>query len=175
MSDPDPSCSAPERDVNAPWGHSSGTDLPELASVPPVLATPAVGGLLTVPVLIDGIEAVAVIDTGARAARINWRLGRLLGLSPETAAPGAAIQGATNNGVATAQARVARVELGERRLLDQPVLVADLPVFEVFGVADRPAVILGLDWLARTRLLVDFPLRKVWFVPSELGSALSTQ
>jgi hypothetical protein len=41
--------------------------------------------------------------------------------------------------------------------------VADLPVFEVFGVADRPAVIFGMDWLDVARLVVDFPLRRVWF------------
>ena len=44
-----------------------------------------------------------------------------------------------------------------------PVLVADLPVFELFGVADRPAVIFGLDWLTATRLVVDFPARRIWF------------
>ena len=49
-------------------------------------------------------------------------------------------------------------------LRDAPVLVSDLPVFEVFGVADRPAVILGMDWLESARMIVDFPARKVWFV-----------
>jgi len=36
-------------------------------------------------------------------------------------------------------------------------------VFEAFGVADRPAIILGLDWLAETRMVIDFPARRVWF------------
>jgi hypothetical protein len=48
------------------------------------------------------------------------------------------------------------------------VLVADLPVFETFGVAGRPAMILGLDWLDRTRMVIDFLGRKVWFEAVEV-------
>ena len=47
---------------------------------PGVPATPTTGKLLTVPVRIGRVEAVAVIDTGARKTRINWKLGRALGL-----------------------------------------------------------------------------------------------
>ena len=53
-------------------------------------------------------------------------------------------------------------------LADAPVLVADLPVFEVFGVAGRPAIILGLDWLDRTRMVIDFPALQVWFEAVEV-------
>jgi hypothetical protein len=47
------------------------------------------------------------------------------------------------------------------------VLVADLPVFAAFGVDDRPAIILGLDWLTATRMVIDFPARKVWFAVAD--------
>ena len=129
----------------------------------PVPATPTTGNLLTVPVTIGKVGATAVIDTGARKTRINWALGRLLGLDPAKLAKGDTIQGATNKPVETGSARIADVHLGDRRLKDVPVLVADLPVFEAFGVADRPAIILGLDWLAQTRMVIDFPSRRVWF------------
>jgi hypothetical protein len=56
--------------------------------------------------------------------------------------------------------------LGTCRLVDAPVLVAELPVFEFFGVADRPAIILGLAWLEDTRQVVDFPGQRVWFDPT---------
>jgi hypothetical protein len=126
-------------------------------------AAPTTGNLLTVPVTIDGVRAVAVIDTGARKTRINWKLGRALGIDPEAIAKGDVIQGATNTAIETGATEVANVQLGERALASAPVLVADLPVFDTFGVADRPAVILGLDWLTHTRLIVDFPARRVWF------------
>lgn len=130
------------------------------AAVP---ATPTTGNLLTVPVTIGSATATAVIDTGARKTRINWALGRLLGLDPAKLAKGDTIQGATNRPIETGATRVSDVHLGDRRLADAPVLVADLPVFEAFGVADRPAIILGLDWLRETRMVVDFPARLVWF------------
>ena len=126
-------------------------------------ATPTTGNLLTVPVKIGAVTATAVIDTGARKTRINWKLGRLLGMDPASIAKGDTIQGATNKAVETGATRVADVQLGERKLIDAPVLVADLPVFEAFGVADKPAIILGLDWLDTTRMVVDFPARLVWF------------
>ena len=137
--------------------------LPDGISGAPVLATPTVGHLLTIPVSIRGVEAVAVIDTGARKTRINWELGRLIGINPASVSKGDVIQGATNTAVETGATRVSDVRMGTRNLADAPVLVADLPVFEAFGVADKPAIILGLDWLTETRMIIDFPGRRVWF------------
>jgi predicted aspartyl protease len=127
------------------------------------VATPTLGNLLTIPVRIGSVTAVAVIDTGARKTRINWKLGKALGLNPSKLAKGDAIQGATNKAIETGATRIENVQLGGRWLADAPVLVADLPVFEAFGVADRPAIILGLDWLDKTRMVIDFPGRRVWF------------
>jgi len=129
----------------------------------PVSATPTTGKLLTIPVRIGKVTGTAVIDTGARKTRINWSLGRLLGLDPAALAKGDTIQGATNNAIETVATRVADVHLGRRILADAPVLVADLPVFDAFGVADRPAIILGMDWLEGVRMVIDFPARLVWF------------
>jgi hypothetical protein len=128
-----------------------------------VAATPTTGNLLTIPVRIGAATATAVIDTGARKTRINWMLGKLLGIDRERIAKGDTIQGATNRAIETGATRIADVHLGDRILTDAPVLVADLPVFEAFGVADRPAIILGLDWLGSTRMVIDFPARLVWF------------
>jgi hypothetical protein len=79
---------------------------------------------------------------------------------------GDTIQGATNNSIETGSTRISDVFLGDRRIAEAPVLVADLPVFEAFGVADRPAIILGLDWLDTTRMVIDFPAKLVWFQPA---------
>lgn len=128
-----------------------------------VVAAPTTGNLLTIPVTIGDVTATAVIDTGARKTRINWKLGTLLGLDPAKVAKGDTIQGATNKAIETGAATVSNVQLGARTLAEAPVLVADLPVFEMFGVADRPAIILGLDWLIATRMVIDFPARLVWF------------
>ncbi|QIK96433.1 hypothetical protein G7076_08245 [Sphingomonas sp. HDW15A] len=132
-----------------------------------IVATPTTGNLLTIPVRIGAVTATAVIDTGARKTRINWRLGRMLGIDPAKVGKGDIIQGATNKAIETGATQIADVRLGNRQLANAPVLVADLPVFEAFGVADKPAIILGLDWLEATRMVIDFPGRLVWF---EAGS-----
>lgn len=134
---------------------------------PGMSATPTTGNLLTIPVKIGAVIATAVIDTGARKTRINWKLGNQLGIDPASIAKGDTIQGATNTAIETGATRIVDVHLGDRVLADAPVLVADLPVFEAFGVADRPAIILGLDWLDATRMVIDFPARLVWFEAAE--------
>jgi predicted aspartyl protease len=134
----------------------------------PVAATPTTGNLLIIPIKIGSVTATAVIDTGARKTRINWKLGALLGLDRAKIAKGDTIQGATNKAIETGATRIADVDLGDRVLADAPVLVADLPIFEAFGVADRPAIILGLDWLDATRMVIDFPARLVWFEAASL-------
>lgn len=141
----------------------SGTRFAGLGTNDAVAAATTTGGLLTFPVVIAGAPAVAVLDTGARKTRINWRLGRLIGLDAASLPPGDVIQGATNTAVVSSAATVREVRFGSVLLPSAPVLVADLPVFELFGVADRPAVIFGLDWLTATRLVVDFPARRIWF------------
>lgn len=65
--------------------------------------------------------------------------------------------------VVSSSAAVSDVRFGSVLLASAAVLVADLPVFELFGVADRPAVIFGMDWLTETRLAVDFPAQQIWF------------
>ncbi|MCF2515456.1 aspartyl protease family protein [Sphingomonas sp. G124] len=140
---------------------------PEGLAGPGISATPTTGNLLTIPVRIGTVTATAVIDTGARKTRINWKLGNQLGINPDKIAKGDTIQGATNTAIETGATRVADVHLGDRVLTDAPVLVADLPVFEAFGVADRPAIILGLDWLDKTRMVIDFPGRLIWFEAHE--------
>lgn len=128
-----------------------------------IAAGSTTGGLLTFPVRIGNAQAIAVLDTGARKTRINWRLGRILGLDRIGLGKGEVIQGATNMPVETSVATVKNARFGGVKLETAPVLVADLPVFELFGVADRPAIIFGMDWLSNVRMAVDFPLKRIWF------------
>jgi hypothetical protein len=44
-----------------------------------------------------------------------------------------------------------------------------LPVFEAFGVADRPAMILGMDLLKDVHLIADFPAGEVWMARKPAG------
>lgn len=144
--------------------HATGTRLAAMAGVQPLLASRTAGNLLTVRIRLNGEDAVAVIDTGARKSRINWVLGRKLGFSPDSLAAGDVIHGGTNTPLESGSSIIREVDIGGRQLSNAPALVADLPVFEAFGVDKRAAVILGLDWLRELRMVIDFPQQKIWFL-----------
>jgi predicted aspartyl protease len=155
--------------------HPAGTT-PRAIGARGMKATKAVrlaGGLLGLPVTINGARGIAVLDTGARDTRINWRFARAAGLRPDS--PGlqddGAIQGATNKAVTARRGIVGTVELGGIRRTRVSARVVDLPVFEAFGVADRPAMILGMDLLRDTRLLIDFPAATVWMARARATAA----
>jgi predicted aspartyl protease len=126
------------------------------------------GGLLGLPVRINGTNGVAVLDTGARDSRINWRFAAAAGLRPDS--PGlvddGAIQGATNMPMMSRRGRVGDVWLGDFVRRNVSTRIVDLPVFDAFGVGDRPAMILGMDLLRDTRMVVDFHNAEVWFATS---------
>ena len=144
-----------------------GTRLPELADKYFLHAARTSGDLLTVTIRLNDIEAVTVIDTGARKTRINWALGYKLGMNPDSLSAGDVVQGGTNTPLKTGTAVIRHVDIGSQQLSNAPVLVADLPVFEVFGIDKLPAVILGLDWLEELRMVIHFPEQKVWFLAPE--------
>lgn len=122
------------------------------------------GGLLGLPVIINGVMGVAVLDTGARDTRINWRFARVAGLDPSSASlrDDSAIQGATNKAVVSKRGTIGTIDLGGIRRTNTDLRIVDLPVFEAFGVADRPAMILGMDLLHDVHMVVDFPSQVVW-------------
>lgn len=157
-------------EIDAPGGrvalHPAGTSPRTLGgdSVKGTKAVRLAGGLLGLPVVINGILGVAVLDTGARDTRINWRFATAAGLSAASARlkSDGIIQGATNSPVAVARADIGTIDLGGIRRTGASLRIVDLPVFEAFGVADRPAMILGMDLLRDVHLIADFPAQMVW-------------
>lgn len=127
-----------------------------------IAATRLPSELLTVPVRVNGYVGIAVVDTGARETRVNTAFARAAGLTMDAGAAPTTIHGATNNAIVLHPARARSVVLGRVALGPRRVLVGDLPVFKAFGVADRPAMILGSDYLAGRRLRIDFPAARVW-------------
>lgn len=134
----------------------------------------ATGGFLTVParlvkdglLMVDGrvgrIRVKVVIDTGAERtlgnlalrSAIEHRVDRrehttttVVGVTPE---------------VLTATSFVApTIALGKARLRNLPVAFDDLPVFELWGLSDEPALLVGMDLLGTLQqFVVDYPRRE---------------
>jgi predicted aspartyl protease len=120
---------------------------------------------LAFDVQVNGITGTAVLDSGARDTRLNWRFAAAAGYSPGDAAlpEAGAIQGATNTPVRSKAIEIRTLAVAGHVVSGLKARAVDLPVFEQFGVADRPALILGFDVLRGARIAIDLARDTVWF------------
>ncbi len=113
--------------------------------------TPLNGGLPGVPVTVNGIAMRALLDTGASRTILNERAVAVLGLAD--AGTGEAIAHAT-------------IAFGKGLPRQHAVSHFALPVFRTLGLADEPALILGIDFLSAGRMALDLEAGKAWFRPA---------
>ena len=107
------------------------------------------------PITIAGIAATALIDTGARRSVANPALRNALGFTANDprlreVEP---IGGATAHRTDTVAADIASVAIAQHAFGALELAFADLPVFNSLEVAQRPAVILGMDVLRQLQTL----------------------
>ncbi|MFN3818705.1 retroviral-like aspartic protease family protein [Blastomonas sp.] len=121
-----------------------------------------IGGLLAVPVEVNGVTGWGVIDTGARETRINTRFATMAKVEEDKGGVAATVHGATNAASSLRPGRARSVRMLGKDLGETSIRIADLPVFESFGLQDEPAMIIGADYLGRFRLVIDFPTRRAW-------------
>lgn len=109
----------------------------------------------------------AVIDTGAQVTIGNRALYDALFRSrrkPPIATPTTLVS-VTGESVAADMVKLPLVRIGGLVLQDVTLAFAEVPPFALFGLADRPAVLLGTDVLgAFRRVTLDFRKRKVRFL-----------
>lgn len=127
-----------------------------------VRARSRLGQLIITRAVLDGVRTAVIVDTGAQGSVGNpalaqrLRRARVLGEGTMTDVNGAELSGAV---------RVGRsLELGSARLNNFPIVFAASPSFAALGLADEPALILGMDELRLfDRVAIDFRTRRVLF------------
>lgn len=120
------------------------------------------GQLILSRAWVDGIETRVIIDTGLESSIANnalraklkrlhgARVGRLLSV--------------TGQEREADFARVGHVVIDDLAMPEVMLGFADLPVFTRLGLADRPAILIGMRELRRfERVAIDFPHRRVMF------------
>lgn len=108
------------------------------------------GNLLMIRVEINRTPVVAIIDSGAEGTILNWaaaRLGNAIPLMPRDGEDIRRIQSPTGE-VTTARAMLLpSMRFAGFVLSDLPVAVGDFHSFRFWGLADTPAILIGLDIL----------------------------
>jgi hypothetical protein len=123
---------------------------------------------IPLPVTLNGISGVAVLDSGARSTMINNKFAAAAGVHPQSDAfrDGEPARGATTTPVPSRVGPIGNVRFGGITRNDVIARVVDLPYLESAGLSGGPALNLGIDLLAGTRLTVDYSARRFWLAES---------
>ena len=122
------------------------------------------GQLILTEVRTGGLSLDAVIDTGTQVTIGNMALRDKLIPRHRKKFQTVATTGVTGKTVHLEYAQIPELRLGPITLRNVPMAFADVPPFKVFGLADRPALLLGTDLLETfRRVSLDFHARKVRF------------
>ena len=122
------------------------------------------GQLILTHVRAGSVALDAVIDTGSEVTIGNSALREKLIGRHNVKFWNAEVTGVTGVTIPIQMTTIARLQLGPVTLEDVPIAFADVPPFEMFGLSDQPALLLGTDLLEKfRRVSLDFRARKVRF------------
>jgi predicted aspartyl protease len=139
------------------------------------------GRLRSTDCLIDGVHADAFIDTGAQVSIINHALYRALQLhkAGQTLPDTQTLTGVTGGSIVGSTTLLNLVRVGGLMMTFTTAVVADLPVFRVWGLTRQPALLIGMDCLRRcARVTIDYRRKELSFemasaqLPQRLEAAL---
>lgn len=122
------------------------------------------GQLILTQVTAGGLSLDAVIDTGSQVTIGNLALRDKLIRRGRGKFETRAVTGVTGKTLDVQFAQIPELRVGSVILRKVPMAFADVPPFEVFGLSDEPALLLGTDLLETfRRVSLDFRARKVRF------------
>ena len=110
----------------------------------------------------DGQRIPAVFDSGAGATILNHAAAETLGAVIDRQAEPSQVQGANDALLQLTRARLRTLQIADLRVHPSEVFISDLGIFEQLGVADGPAIILGVDLFDGRRLSLDYQSQTLW-------------
>lgn len=115
---------------------------------------------------IDGIRAVAFIDTGAEISVGNSQLFEaLVANDPSYVKPVTVpMTGVTGGTVAGRVTTLKHIRMNALSFDNGNVAIANLQIFDLWGLSARPALLIGMDWLRRfASLSIDYGRKELRF------------
>jgi predicted aspartyl protease len=124
------------------------------------------GGLLMIPARVGNIRVEAVIDTGAAETLGNASLRRAL-LRDARNPAGATIYGVTRQVSSGGISASPTIFLGPAAIRGLAIVYSDIPIFGIWHLNSRPAVIIGMNVLGSVDALVlDYSRARVYMRPT---------
>jgi predicted aspartyl protease len=120
-----------------------------------LILTEVKAGRVTLDAVIDTGSQITIGNSALRDKLVRRRIGKFKTVTAT---------GVTGTTVQLQLAQVGELRLGSVILRNVPMAFADVPPFKVFGLADKPALLIGTDLLETfRRISLDFRARKVRF------------
>lgn len=128
------------------------------------------GGLLMIPALVGDVPVEAVIDTGAAETLGNDALREALLRRASRHPKDAKIYGVTkqitNGGISVSP----WITLGPVIIQGVGIVYSDIPIFKIWHLDSRPALIIGMNVLGSVdALILDYPRAQVYLRPVQRG------
>jgi predicted aspartyl protease len=129
------------------------------------------GHLRALNCMVDGVRAAAFIDSGADLSAGNQALfDALASRNPAYGDIGRIslvdVTGGETSGSVTL---VTKIRIGDLELTDCPLVIADFKVFDVWGLTQRPALLVGMNFLRRfSKVSIDYGLKELRFDQASL-------
>lgn len=132
------------------------------------------GRLKAVDCSVDGVRAVAFIDSGAQISIGNTCLFAELQKAGANYISDAVVPvvGVTGGQAPGRLAYIANIKIGDIRFFRAYLIIADLQVFDVWGLADRPALFIGMNFLRQaSEVTIDFGRKELRFKLADIRMA----
>jgi hypothetical protein len=115
------------------------------------------------PVTVNGVQGMAMIDTGAERTIINSAFAEAIG--PRETQLNGEIAGIDGRPIPLLRTTVDTAQIGVWSWDGQEIHIADLALFDRMGPSDQRYMLLGMDWLRGRRFVLDYGTEQVWIEP----------
>jgi len=134
------------------------------------------GHLRALHCTVDGVTAAAFIDSGAQVSAGNPPLLAALGERTAYSDLGTiSVVGITGGQTWADVTIVKKIQMLELEFTDCPLLIADFPVFDVWGLRRQPALLIGMNMLRQfSKVSIDYGLKELRFDLANLSLLQAT-
>lgn len=116
----------------------------------------------TIKLHINEIAIPAMLDLGAGSSNLmNWHTAEAIQVRPSKPRRGTKLSGAVESAPVVAELEVERLRIGNIYWSDTTFLISDFPIFEVLGLDDRPAAIVGPSLFHERDFVIDFERQRL--------------